>query len=144
MIVGKSDPNKEEFNVLINAISSIKEAVIPSTIEYISSFSFFNCNLLEKVEFQPDSKLKFIGKEAFYMTSFQEISIPKSCQLIEKHAFDSCENLKTIKFSPDSKLHSIPSKLMSDSNIECFTIAKNIQTLEPSWCCLTQCLNNVL
>ena len=129
MIVGKSDPKKDEFDVLVLASSNIENAIIPSSIKYISSYAFFNCQSLRKVEFQNDLNLISIGKYSFYDCSIEDISIPRSCKIIQKNAFRSCRNLKSIIFHEDSQLTSI---------------TKNIEKLEQGWCDCTDHLFNVL
>lgn len=57
MLVGKSDPNKDEFDSLLSADLNIEKAVVPSTIKYIKTNCFNNCRRLNTVEFQPNSKL---------------------------------------------------------------------------------------
>lgn len=143
IIVGKSDLNSDEFDVVVYASFEIEKVIIPSSIKYIDSFAFFNCQILEKVEFQSDSNLISIGENAFYWTKIDEISIPKSCKLIKKLAFENCRKLTSVHFHPDSKLVSIPSKMLNDTFINSLTIPKNIEKFDKGWCKGTDYLINV-
>lgn len=144
IIVGKSDLNSDEFDVVVYALFEIQKAIIPSSIKYIDSFAFFNCQILEKVEFQSDSNLISIGESAFCWTIIDSIIIPKSYKLIKKSAFDSCRKLTSVHFHPDSKLVSIPSKMFNDASINSLTIPKNIQKFDKGWCKGTDYLENVI
>lgn len=144
LIIGKSDENKDEYDVVVLALLDIKEVIIPSSIKYINSFSFCNCQFLSKVEFQSNSNLISIGEFAFGFSIIEDISIPKSCKIIKKHAFGDCKYLKSINFDDESELISIPTMLFSESLIEKFTITKNIQKIEQGCFDSADCLNQVI
>lgn len=66
-LLGKSDPEKANFDVLIFSVRNIKKAIIPSFIEIISDNAFANCTDLKKIEFSPDSKLRIFLKNLFFL-----------------------------------------------------------------------------
>ena len=122
MIVGKSEESKEDYDVLVFAARDIVEAIIPSSIEVICSYSFQYCRQLERVEIPPDSKLRIIGKYAFYDTSIESISIPSHVTQIGACAFSYCKKLKTVEIPPNSELKIIDKEVFYCSTIENFSI----------------------
>lgn len=132
-VAGKSDPKSAEFDVIIKANFLIDEIVIPSSIKIIDSFAFSNCFLLKKIEFEKDSKLTTIGKQAFSFTLLNKITIPENVTYIGKGAFNSCSFLKSIEFHPNSKLKTIPKNLFENNGIENFTIPMNIEKFADGW-----------
>lgn len=133
LIVGKSNPDNDEYDVLVVANSDISEVFIPSSIKIIGSFAFNNCSNFLEVKFQNDSKLEIIGKSAFSMTQINSIKIPASVKQIGKHAFYSCRKLKSIDFDENSKLEKMPKKILVRSGIESLTIPKNVEIFEDKW-----------
>lgn len=88
--------------------SHIKRVVIPENIEYIQEEAFFNSLKLEVVQFEPSSRLKVIGDNAFkYNVSLKEIEIPKSVLKIGEFAFAESINLEKITFEENSLLKTI-------------------------------------
>lgn len=75
-LLGKSDPEKANFDVLIFSVRNIKKAIIPSFIEIISDNAFANCTELKKIEFSPDSKLRKIYQDSFIFTKIKKITLP--------------------------------------------------------------------
>ena len=69
LILRKSNPEKENFDILVFGFRNIEKVVIPSFIEVIEPCAFSSCTQLRQVEFYEDSKLRIIGKNAFYDSS---------------------------------------------------------------------------
>lgn len=113
-------------NVLFFTFKDVKEAVIPSTINEIGSFSFYKCEKLKKVEFSSDFSLKKIEKCAFLSSSLPKISIPKSVTEISDYSFSDCDNLRFVKFHDDSELAYIGQCAFSKSSIEHFCLPKKV------------------
>ncbi|KAK8841019.1 hypothetical protein M9Y10_027856 [Tritrichomonas musculus] len=108
IIVGKSDKNSENFDVIVFANRDISIARIPPSIKYINSYAFYNCKLLKKIIFLKNSELKNIGAFAFSHSSIEKITIPKSVEVCGRFAFSYCNKLREVKFEKGAKLHSIP------------------------------------
>lgn len=143
MIVGKSTPQSEDFDVIVYANKNIEEVVIPSNIKYIKSYAFWNCRKLQKVEFSNDSKLISIGKLAFKFTAFESITIPSHVRTIKNNAFSNC-NLKSIHFQPNSELYSIGKDAFVNLKIECISLQKNVTKLKDGWCRELKNLNKII
>ena len=101
-LVGKSDENKDEFDVLHFACRHIKQISIPSNIKVISSFAFASCKFLTKVEIPEDSNLQIIGSNAFVWSRTNEIFIPSKVSIICQMAFYSNLCLSTVKIAANS------------------------------------------
>lgn len=134
MIIGKSDPNQEEFDSLIFADRNITEAKIPPYIKYINSSCFFNCKKLKNVQISANSNLITIGKSAFRNTAINKIMIPCHVKSIEKEAFFGCKNLKMIFFFQNSELVSISKRAFHDTALLGLSLSSSMQILQECWC----------
>lgn len=82
--------------------NSIKNLIIPDSVEIIASNAFGNCELLEKIKFS--NNLKIIGFRAFNnCNSLKRLELPDSVEKIEEEAFIKCYNLKSIKVGKNIK-----------------------------------------
>ncbi|KAK8847259.1 hypothetical protein M9Y10_019845 [Tritrichomonas musculus] len=117
-LLGKSDPNKDEFDILLFVRRDIKEISIPSNIKIISSYALEDCNDLTKVEIQSNSNLQRIEKYAFYKSNINEIFIPSEVSIICSGAFFNCNNLTKVEFETNSKLQTIESEAFRNTNID--------------------------
>lgn len=156
MIIGKSDSDNDEYDVLLFVRRDIEKVTIPSFIKKIDAFSFslssiksieipqhvtdicenaFQfCVNLQKVTFQPNSELRKIGKNAFHIVSIRSISIPKHVIKIEKNCFYQCDSLEKIEIDPDSELQKIERMAFSETKIEKLVFPSNLSELESGWC----------
>lgn len=73
LLIGKSDPMSEIYDVLLFARRDIEKAVIPSFIKKIGKYAFNCCNKLKEVKFTKDSQLEVIEEGAFSYSSFRKI-----------------------------------------------------------------------
>ena len=97
----------ELTDVTINAI--------PKSVTYIGDYAFYNANL-DKIEFEDDSNLEYIGKCAFSYanggenpdTVYDSLIIPKTVKVIDDHAFEYLR-FETIIFEEGSQLENLGS-----------------------------------
>ena len=143
IIVGKSDENKEIFDVLYFVCRNIKNIDIPSSIKHISPFSFCGCVDLKSIEFLENSQLESIDRYSFAFTSFEKILIPSNVKEIDEFAFFENNYLKEIDFVEDSQLYSIKKDAFLCCPIEKLTIPSKVDDLQDRWCINTPKLNNV-
>lgn len=64
-IIGKSDPNNKNYDVLVFASRDIEIVKIPSFIRIIGYNALNGCDSIQKVEFSDDSQLEIIQQNAF-------------------------------------------------------------------------------
>ena len=110
-LIGKSDENNDEFDILLFASRDIDEIVIPSSIKIISSYAFKDCDKLTKVEFETNSNL----------------------QIIESYAFD-CYNLTEFKIPPNSNLQKIGKFSFCCFKIKEICFPESLKELKEGWC----------
>ena len=96
-LLGKTNNNNDEFDILLFASRNIEEISIPSNIKIISSSAFYNCTNLTKIEIPSNSNLQTIESYAFSKSNIKEISIPSNVSKICESAFSYCENLIKIE-----------------------------------------------
>lgn len=147
LIIGKSDINSDEFDVLLYANRDLETVIIPPFIKKIASsafsdciiesiiipkqvteigeYSFSGCKKLKTIEFENDSQLQIIGNYAFHISTLEEIYIPFHVKIIGKNAFDCC-HINSIEFAPDSELQTIGKKAFHASSITGITIPAGI------------------
>ncbi|KAK8870878.1 hypothetical protein M9Y10_008776 [Tritrichomonas musculus] len=99
-IIGKSDITQEDYDTLVFWVRDTLEANIPPTIKIIGPYAFSGskiesivipshitkickrafseCNQLFQIEFEPNSELRTIEKEAFYNSALAGIRIPSN------------------------------------------------------------------
>lgn len=135
LLIGKTDINCKNFDVLLFASRNVEKTIIPSSIKIISSYSFSNstiksisipksvtqinegafyfCFQLQNVEIENDSNLQLIGKYAFAYSSIESLRITSKVTQIGENSFDYCENLQIIEFSSSSGLNLIDKSLFT-------------------------------
>lgn len=121
-IVGKSDVQSDDFDVLYFARRNIEYVNIPPFIKRIAPYAFDKCSKIKSVTFSEDSMLQSIDKYAFRNSSISSIVFPTHLSQIGEFAFFSCGKLKIVKFKKNSELVSIGRFAFSSSSIEQFSI----------------------
>lgn len=70
-ILGKSNPESKDYDLLVFARRDIEFASIPSYIKQIDSCAFSDCSNLRRVEIPTNSELRIIGEQAFSNSSIE-------------------------------------------------------------------------
>lgn len=110
-------PLKSSTRLLING-EEIKDVVIPSTIDNIRRYAFYNCTSLTSVVL-PEG-IDTIGSKAFFgCTKLDSIALPTTLSVIDDGAFERCSLLDNVQLP--QKLVSIGTRTFKD----CCTL-KNI------------------
>ncbi|KAK8896916.1 hypothetical protein M9Y10_014842 [Tritrichomonas musculus] len=104
LLLGKSDAESNDYDVILFSPRDIESVTIPSNITRIEKYAFDNCENLESVIFEEDSKLQTIGFQSFAYTSIETIIIPKHVRRLDKYSFAYCKKLRSIEFDEDSEL----------------------------------------
>ena len=139
IIVGKSDINSSNYDVLFFAVRNIQKLIVPSFIKYISPYAFDECKMLKIIEFSEDSELLSIDKFSFSYSEIQSIVIPKNVIEIGKFAFFCCHYLAKIEFEDDSQLMSIYKNAFAYTQIEQISIPSHTKKIGDF--ALNHCLN---
>lgn len=134
MIVGKSDPNIEDYDSLILVSREARKVTIPSFIKYIKSSAFSGCSVLKTVCFQKDSQLVLIDDDSFTHSTLVNIVIPSSVVRIGKNAFARCECLEKVEFEKNSQLKSIGGNVFLYSSINEIIFPENLCEFDYEWC----------
>lgn len=98
--------------------SNIKQFVVPSHIDRISTAAFWECQELEKVtlpeglifiedsafsechklaQINLPSTLEYIYEDAFAETALKHVVIPDNVAKVSRHCFEECKELETVK-----------------------------------------------
>ena len=166
LLIGKSNPKIDEYDILIFAardiksvtipssikkierdafaFSSIEKVVIPSGVSEICEAAFVTCQQLEMVEIPHDSQLEKIGKNAFTCTNIEKIFIPRSVTQIKLGTFYDCRCLENVEFPCDSELQVIKNEAFGNTLIKRITIPSTVCELKKNWCLNTPYLENVI
>ncbi len=92
----------KDMTKLCAASRSITYALIPASVEEISSGAFNGCAELKTVEFEAGSRLRWIGMSAFAeCTALETIHLPQNLEVVESVAFGNCTALTSIQL-PDA------------------------------------------
>lgn len=114
IVIGKSDNNKDDYDVICFANQDFKYAIIPDYIKYINPYAFFNTSV-ENVEISENSQLKSIGEGAFSFSNIKLFKVSKQIEIIDKSIFFGCSFLEVFEVENGSKLVAFPD-LLKDCN----------------------------
>ena len=78
-----------------NGCSNLKEITLPASVEMIDDNAFYVSGL-EKIYIPENTKLSYIGKEAFAATSLTEFSIPSTVEYVGRNVFRDCLALESV------------------------------------------------
>ncbi len=91
-------------------MSTVKEAVFPSSLRQVSWQAFGGCENLEKIVL--NEGLTTIENSAFAGTKIKEITIPKTVTVVTDRSFNYCSSLDKIIFEGDA-----PEKFIVEDDI---------------------------
>jgi hypothetical protein len=97
--------------------------VIPSSVVVLGELSFFDCQSLESVTFETESKLERIEESTFCRSGLKSILIPFSVVFIGKSSFSDCQSLESVIFQDGSRLERIEESIFSGSKFAFAQIA---------------------
>jgi len=111
--------------------SHITSITIPKEVTVIPEKCFGDCSYLESVEFEDESQVVTIDKNAFQRcTSLTSISIPKHVTSIGEGAFDGCSALASVSFESPSLVTSIGSKAFQNTaRLTSIVLPANLQSI---------------
>lgn len=128
--IGVFNSNEFEYMRPFASNSSIKEIVIPDTVEEINSFVFDRCINLETVKLPKN--LKEIPMYCFgFCENLKNIELPDGIERIENHAFERCTGLENIKL-PESLDSISECAFMSCFELKDINFPKNLKNIGKS------------
>ena len=69
---------------------------LPSTLQVLEDYTFFNCKELRRVIFRKDSGLEKIGAYCFNRSGLEKFVAPPKLRVIYGGAFAGCDDLKRV------------------------------------------------
>lgn len=107
---------------------SIKCLTIPSTVETVAEFAFFDCSV-EILTFAENTKLETVSRGAFSdCDKLREIILPEGVKVIEKEAFAYCNSVAKIEISDSVEKIGEDAFLKSSETTE-VTIPENVKEI---------------
>ena len=126
LMIGKSEPKSDKYDVIIYAKRDTKNVLIPSFVKRIGSFAFNKCNEIESFQFSDRSELESIGDDSFSFSSIESIMFPQHVTTIGRNAFFQCKKLKNVDFPNNTELKTIGDAAFYSSTIESIAIPSNL------------------
>lgn len=149
ILLGKTNPSNDDFDVIVFAKRDIRSIEIPSFIKKIGScafesckhltrinipmniteigdYAFSECTSLRECEFAQNSELQIIGKNAFAETILNRIFIPQHVIKIDSFAFYRCKNLQSFRFHQNCELRIIGESAFMCSSIPSIHIPSSV------------------
>ena len=116
-----------------NGCMALTSIAIPTATVTISAHAFSSCFNLSSINFGTGSKLKTIGKMAFYCTNLSTVDFGDNSALrtIGDSAFFSCIKLSTIRFGENSVLSTIgPYSFTGCTSLTFITLPEKVRTIK--------------
>ena len=99
IIVGKTNHNSDDYDIIIFANRNIKHFKVPSSITRIGPYSFDRSSL-KFLEFEENSKLTIIDQMAFNYSNLEYIKIPSSLKVLNEDWLGNINHGIQIEISP--------------------------------------------
>lgn len=127
-IVSKSNPNIEEYDVLVASMNCFLFDIIPSYIKHINKYCFYAASFF--ILFADNSQIISFGKKAFWAVQINSISLPPSLQVIEEYAFYLCEKLIDVQIPENSQLRVIKANAFKRCSIHSLYIPEFLDVIK--------------
>ena len=92
---------------------NMKKVVLPSSLEEINDYAFYNCKNLKEINIP--SEVTYIGEYAFANTLIKSIVLPNGVIEINNNTFEGCRNLISVTINGD--ITSIGEKAFSNCRL---------------------------
>lgn len=129
LLLGKTDPQSEIFDIVLFGRRDLETIEIPSNVKIINPYSFHLCEDLKNVAIFDDSDLHTIKNYAFAQSKIEKISLPKNVSVLGRDVFYSCYDLKFVEIPENYKLNSLNEIIYCGSPIIQFMIPFKLKNL---------------
>lgn len=102
MILGKSNPSSDIYDVLIFACRDITDVIIPPSVKWIDYSCFDGCTKIKNFIIPENSELQSIFKCAFANSSIKKLVIPSKFKKFEKGWCEDATELNEITVSKEN------------------------------------------
>jgi hypothetical protein len=125
--------------------SSLQCVLVSACVGSLSEKTWENCNCLELVMLESNSRLRRLGARAFYESaSLRWIAIPLSVDIVDDDCFGACKRLETVVLETNSDLHRIRFGAFSGcASLRSIRIPSSVEVLENRCFSLCQHLEDV-
>lgn len=103
ILMSKSNLNEKNFDVISFVLRNATKIEVPSSVTFISAYSFSFCTKLNDISFQENSELEVIDDKAFSFSDNENIIFPNKVKEIGEYAF-FYSKIKSIEFLSDDEL----------------------------------------
>jgi hypothetical protein len=115
----------------------LRTIIIPTSVEILGKYSFYNCKSLASITFKSGSKLQRIEDSTVMESGLTSIIIPASVEVLGKSYFSTCELLLSVAFESGSKLQRIDEFAFMGSGLTAISIPASVEVLRRS--CFSDC-----
>jgi hypothetical protein len=111
-----------DSRTMIHRNSGGQDLLVGSNIEVIGA-NAFRSRKISTVHFEPGTRLREIGPEAFAAClRVKEFNVPESVEILGARCFEGCSNMETIEFEGSSRLKRIGERAFRESDLHSITI----------------------
>lgn len=131
-ILGKSNKEQDNFDVLVFCPRDVVKLTLPDFVEIIGPFAFNNCEKIGEIIISNESKLRIIEESSFCNSKIKSIYFSPHLTKICEKAFYNCNFLKDIQVDDNCELSFIGKNAFSNTSIESFKVPLNLTIIEES------------
>jgi hypothetical protein len=115
------------------------EVTIPAKVEILRKSCFEECEQIETIRFENESKSRKISRCALrWISALRNISIPASVEIIEDNALRGCTGLESCLIAENAGLVGIETEAFSEcDSLRSFSIPKSVQVIGKN--CFNKC-----
>lgn len=114
LLLGKSDPNNDTFDIIYYSNEDIKEVIIPPQIRIIYNFAFCFREKLKSVICTEDSHLEKLYFSCFGSSAIERLVLPSSIKNIDFGSFSHAYSIKELKIPPNPDYFFVDNKFLVD------------------------------
>ena len=114
LLLGKSDPNNDTFDIIYYSNEDIEEVIIPPQIRIIYNFAFDFREKLKSVICTEDSHLEKLYFSCFGSSAIERLVLPSSIKYIDFGSFSHAYSIKELEIPPNPDYFFVDNKFLVD------------------------------